>query len=37
VVGVLLGVLAGAVQGYFAGRVDLAFQRFIEIWSSIPE
>lgn len=35
--GVLLGVAAGAVQGYFAGRVDLAMQRFIEIWSSIPE
>ena len=37
VIGVLLGVLAGAVQGYFGGRLDLAFQRFIEVWSSIPE
>lgn len=35
--GVLLGVLAGAVQGYFGGRVDLGFQRFIEVWSSVPE
>jgi len=35
--GVLLGVLTGAVQGYFGGRTDLAFQRFIEIWGSMPE
>jgi len=33
---VIIGVSAGAVQGYFGGRVDLIFQRFIEIWSSIP-
>ncbi|MCR4282126.1 MAG: ABC transporter permease [Bauldia sp.] len=32
----VVGVLAGAVQGYFGGWVDLAFQRFIEIWTSIP-
>jgi microcin C transport system permease protein len=31
-----LGVLAGAVQGYFGGWVDLLFQRFIEIWTSMP-
>lgn len=31
-----IGVAAGAVQGYFGGRVDLVFQRFLEIWSSIP-
>ena len=37
VIGVLLGVAAGAVQGYFGGRTDLAFQRFIEIWGSMPE
>lgn len=37
VIGVVVGVLAGAVQGYFGGRVDLFFQRFIEIWSSMPE
>ncbi|MEZ5821029.1 MAG: ABC transporter permease [Xanthobacteraceae bacterium] len=32
----IVGVLAGGVQGYFGGWVDLLFQRFIEIWSSIP-
>ena len=31
-----IGITAGAVQGYFGGWVDLAFQRFLEIWSSIP-
>jgi microcin C transport system permease protein len=31
-----VGVAAGAVQGYFGGWTDLLFQRFIEIWSSIP-
>jgi microcin C transport system permease protein len=31
-----IGVFAGAVQGYFGGRVDLVFQRILEIWSSIP-
>jgi microcin C transport system permease protein len=31
-----IGVAAGAVQGYFGGRTDLIFQRFLEIWSSIP-
>jgi microcin C transport system permease protein len=31
-----IGIAAGAVQGYFGGRVDLYFQRFIEIWSSLP-
>lgn len=36
-IGVLVGVAAGAVQGYFAGRVDLAIQRFIEVWSAVPE
>ena len=35
--GVLLGVLTGAVQGFFGGKTDLAFQRLIEIWSSMPE
>jgi microcin C transport system permease protein len=33
----IVGVAAGAVQGYFGGWTDLLFQRFIEIWSSIPE
>jgi microcin C transport system permease protein len=32
----IVGVTAGAAQGYFGGRVDLVFQRFLEIWSSIP-
>ena len=32
----LLGVLAGAVQGYFGGKTDLFFQRFIEIWGAVP-
>ncbi|MGI9484145.1 MAG: ABC transporter permease [Hyphomicrobiales bacterium] len=32
----VVGVLAGAVQGYFGGWVDLLFQRFIEIWTSVP-
>ncbi len=32
----LIGVAAGAVQGYFGGWTDLLFQRFIEIWTSIP-
>ncbi|BCO08471.1 ABC transporter permease [Desulfolithobacter dissulfuricans] len=36
-VGTLLGIVAGAVQGYFGGKVDLFFQRFIEIWSAMPE
>ena len=35
--GVLLGVITGALQGFFGGKTDLAFQRFIEIWSSMPE
>jgi ABC-type microcin C transport system permease subunit YejE len=32
----LIGVAAGAVQGYFGGWTDLLIQRFIEIWSSMP-
>ena len=32
----VIGVAAGAVQGYFGGWIDLLFQRFIEIWTSIP-
>jgi microcin C transport system permease protein len=32
----IVGVMAGAVQGYFGGWVDLGFQRFIEIWTAIP-
>ncbi len=33
----IIGVFAGAVQGYFGGWTDLLFQRFIEIWSGLPE
>lgn len=36
-IGTLLGIVAGAVQGYFGGRTDLYFQRFIEIWGAMPE
>jgi microcin C transport system permease protein len=36
-VGTLLGIVTGAVQGYFAGKIDLAFQRFMEVWGSLPE
>jgi len=32
----IIGIIAGAVQGYFGGWVDLLFQRFIEIWSGLP-
>lgn len=32
----LIGIAAGAVQGYFGGWLDLAMQRFIEIWSGMP-
>ncbi len=32
----IIGIAAGAVQGYFGGTVDLIFQRFLEIWSAIP-
>jgi microcin C transport system permease protein len=31
-----IGIVAGAVQGYFGGWVDLLFQRFIEIWGGLP-
>jgi len=36
-IGVVIGVITGAVQGFFGGRIDLFFQRFIEIWGSMPE
>jgi len=36
-VGTALGVITGAIQGFFGGKIDLAFQRFIEIWGSMPE
>ena len=36
-VGTVIGVITGAFQGFFGGKLDLAFQRFIEIWGSMPE
>ena len=36
-IGSVLGILAGAVQGYFGGRTDIVGQRLIEIWSALPE
>jgi microcin C transport system permease protein len=32
----IIGIAAGAVQGYFGGKTDLCFQRFIEVWSGLP-
>lgn len=37
VIGTTIGIIAGAIQGYFGGRIDLLFQRFIEVWGSMPE
>ena len=37
IIAVVIGIFFGAVQGYFVGRTDLFLQRFIEIWSSMPE
>ncbi len=36
-VGTVLGIIVGALQGYFGGRVDLTAQRVIEIWNAVPE
>jgi len=36
IVSSVIGIAAGAVQGYFGGWIDLLFQRFIEVWTSIP-
>jgi microcin C transport system permease protein len=36
-VGTAIGIAAGALQGYFGGKVDLVLQRFIEIWGAVPE
>ena len=33
----IVGIVAGAVQGYFGGLTDLLFQRFLEIWGGIPQ
>ncbi len=36
VISAVIGVTAGAIQGYFGGLLDLLAQRFIEIWSGLP-
>jgi microcin C transport system permease protein len=36
IVGTLIGIAAGALQGYFGGWVDLGGQRLIDIWNSVP-
>ncbi len=36
-VGTVLGIAAGALQGYFGGRTDLFLQRIFEIWGAVPE
>ncbi len=36
-IGVVMGVIAGAIQGYAGGKTDLVGQRFMEIWGSMPE
>jgi microcin C transport system permease protein len=33
----IIGIMAGAIQGYFGGRTDLIFQRVLEVWSSTPQ
>jgi microcin C transport system permease protein len=35
--GTFIGLLTGAIQGFFGGKTDLAMQRFIEVWSAMPE
>ncbi len=37
VVSSTIGIIIGALQGYFGGKIDLIFQRFIEIWDSLPQ
>lgn len=36
IVSSIIGVVAGAVQGFYGGRIDLFGQRFIEVWSGLP-
>lgn len=33
----LVGIVIGAIQGYFGGKIDIILQRFIEIWDSLPQ
>jgi microcin C transport system permease protein len=32
----IVGVAAGAIQGYYGGWVDISFQRFMEVWAGLP-
>lgn len=36
IISAVIGVAAGAVQGFYGGKIDLFFQRFIEVWGSMP-
>ncbi len=36
-VGTLVGIISGAIQGFFGGRTDLLLQRCLEVWSAMPE
>ena len=36
-IGTIIGIITGALQGYLGGRTDLFMQRFIEVWSAMPE
>lgn len=33
----VIGIFAGAIQGYFGGKIDLIFQRLLEIWEALPQ
>ena len=33
----LIGIVAGAAQGYFGGKIDIFFQRFQEVWEALPQ
>ncbi len=37
IVSSIIGIAAGAVQGYYGGLTDLLFQRFIEVWGGMPQ
>lgn len=37
IIATVLGIIAGAIQGFFGGKVDLLLQRFMEVWGSMPE
>jgi microcin C transport system permease protein len=32
----LIGIILGSLQGYYGGRLDIIFQRFMEVWSGMP-